>query len=77
MDIILEFINRLYTTFVDPQKRVFLGYLIAAICISFFWLMIIKNKNIYESMKIIFDKKVFFSKSSFSDYSMLMINTLF
>ena len=76
MDIILEFINRLYTIFFDPQKRVFFGYLITAICISFFWLMIIKNKNIYVSMKMIFDKKVFLSKSSFSDYSMLMINTL-
>jgi len=76
MDIILEYIDRLYTTFFDPQKRVFFGYLITAIFISFLWLIIIKNKNIYVSMKIIFDKKVLLSKSSFSDYSMFMINTL-
>ena len=74
MDIILEYIDRLFTTFFDPQKRVFFGYLITAIFISFLWLIIIKNKNIYVSMKIIFDKKVLLSKSSFSDYSMFMRN---
>lgn len=76
MEILYEYINIIYTNFFNPQKRVFIGYLLSAVSISLIWLIFFKKKKIIQALKYIFNKKIFLSKSSFADYTMFLINTL-
>ena len=76
MEILNEYINIIYTNFFNPQKRVFIGYLLSAVSISLIWLIFLKKKKTIEALKYIFNKKIFLSKSSFADYTMFLINTL-
>ncbi len=76
MEILYEYINVIYVNFFNPQKRVFLGYLFSATFISLVWLVFLKKKKTFEAVKYVFNKKIFFSKSSIADYFMFLINTL-
>ena len=76
MEILYEYINIIYTNFFNPQKRVFIGYLISAVSISLIWLIFLKKKKTIEALKYIFNKKIFLSKSSLADYTMFLINTI-
>ena len=72
-----EFIENFWGNFVDPKKRIFLGYLLSAILIAFFWLVFRKKFSIREAWLKIFDRKILFSKSSFADLKVFFINRVF
>ncbi len=63
------------SSFTNPQKRIFWGYLIAAVVIAFLWLRWIRKINLSESSKLIFNKKVWVSESAKADYLVAMINS--
>jgi len=44
--------------------------------IAFLWLYFFRKYTFINSLKLIFDKKVYFSKSSFVDYSLYIFNSL-
>lgn len=73
----VEFIISIFENFFDPKKRVFIGYLLAAIIIAFLWLIFSKKLTIRQSIRKLFDRKVFLSKSSKADVSVFFINRVF
>ena len=72
-----EFLFSIFEHFGDPRKRVFLGYLILAIGVAFFWLVKIKGLSIRESIFYIFDKRILLSESSRSDFKLFLLNRVF
>ena len=71
-----EVLNFIPDNFINPQKRIFLGYLLSGFFIAFLWLYCFRKYTLINSLKLIFDKKVYFSKSSFVDYSLYVFNSL-
>ena len=63
--------------FSDPKKRVCIGYVFISIGIAFLWLIVLKKLSVRQAFWKVFDKKVFFSRSSKSDYSVFLINRIF
>ena len=53
----IEFISEIFEHFVDPRKRIFLGYILLSVAIAFFWLYKIKKLTLRECLSFIFDKK--------------------
>ena len=76
MEYAYQILDTIHENFFDPKKRVFVGYLLSAILISFLWLCIVKKKSFMESFHKIFDKKIFLSKSSKADYFLFIINII-
>ena len=76
MEIFYQLIETVNENFLDPKKRVFLGYLFSAFLISFFWLTIVKKTKIKESLFKILDKKIFMSKSAQADYILFILNII-
>ena len=77
MSLILDFVVSVFEHFGDPKKRVFVGYLLLSIVIAFLWLVLARKLPIRKALNKIFDKYIFFSKSSQGDYSVFLINRLF
>ena len=65
-----------FSEFFNPKKRIFIGYLFTAIVIASIWLIYIRKRNFHESIKKIFDKAIFFSKSAKSDYLLFFLNQI-
>ena len=53
----LEYIGDIFHHFVDPKKRVFLGYIVLSIAIALFWLVFFKKKALKSAVFKVFDKK--------------------
>ena len=70
----LEYIGDIFHHFVDPKKRVFLGYIVFSIAIAFFWLVFFRKEGLKSAFFKIFDKKILLSGSATSDYKMFLIN---
>ena len=71
-----EFLDIITNNFFDPQKRVFVGYLLSAIFISILWLILVKKESVKNTILKIFDKKVYMSKSAKTDYILFTINII-
>tara|TARA_B100001057_G_scaffold496686_1_gene598767 strand:- start:1108 stop:2082 length:975 start_codon:yes stop_codon:yes gene_type:complete len=69
-----DFISNIFEHFIDPRKRVFVGYLAVSIIIALLWLVFFKGKNFKNSLNFIFSKKIWFSKSSKADFFVFLIN---
>ena len=76
MDIFNDYLIDIFHQFINPKKRIFIFYLIAAIVIAFSWLYFHKKMSIKKSIKKIFNKKIFFSRSSISDYKIFFLNQI-
>ena len=76
MEFFFDIIQNLIDQFTDPKKRVFVLYLLLSILIAGAWLIFHKKKSLKESIKFIFNPKVFFSKSATSDYKVFFINQI-
>ena len=70
----LEYIGDIFHHFVDPKKRVFLGYIALSILIALLWLVFIRKKGLKSAIFKVFDKKILLSGSAISDYKMFLIN---
>ena len=73
----VDFFSNIFEHFVDPRKRVFLGYIFLSIVIAFVWLYKAKGLNLKQSLLYIFDKRVLLSKSSKSDFKLFFFNRIF
>ena len=71
---LLDHIGWVVEDFANPKKRVFVGYLFLALLIAFVWLLVIKRSSLRSAFAAIFDKRVFFSRSSTADYKIFVIN---
>ena len=70
----LEYIGDIFHHFVDPKKRVFIGYIVLSVAIAFFWLVFFRKKGLRSAFFKVFDKKILLSGSAISDYKMFLIN---
>ena len=69
--------NSLLSDFVDPKKRIFMGYVLLSVCIAYLWLLFIRNMSLKDANSKVFNRKIFFSKSAKVDYKIFIINRLF
>jgi sterol desaturase/sphingolipid hydroxylase (fatty acid hydroxylase superfamily) len=70
----VEYWQQLIDGFLNPQKRLFIGYLFTALVVAITWLLVFKQVSVREAFANIFTKKVWWSTSSKLDYQMLLIN---
>jgi sterol desaturase/sphingolipid hydroxylase (fatty acid hydroxylase superfamily) len=66
----------LTSSLINPQKRIFWGYLLSATVIAFLWLRFACNIDLCQSCKVIFNKEIWFSKSAKTDYLVMFLNSL-
>lgn len=76
-DFIIQYSDALSTLLFDPKKRIFIGYLAISLIIAIAFLVFFKNKNLKQANHIIFSKKIWLSKSSFSDAMVIFVNQAF
>ena len=69
-DYFLSLLNEL----ANPQKRVFAGYLFTAVAIAMLWLCVVEKTSPKTAVKQIFNKRIWFSKSSLADFKIILIN---
>ena len=74
MDQIYNIFEFVTSNFLDPTKRVFLGYLFSGFLIAFLWVLFVKKVPLKKSLGYIFDKRIYFAKSAISDYFLYAIN---
>ena len=63
--------------FLNPRRRLFWGYLVSALIIAILWLCVIKKIKVRPALKTIFDRSVWFSKSSQADMICFVVNRIF
>ncbi|PIE00747.1 MAG: sterol desaturase [Thiothrix nivea] len=66
----------LSTTFFDPTKRVFIGYLLSAWVLALVWLWLVRRQTLAQAWGSLFNRKVWLSASAFTDYALLIGNRL-
>ena len=69
-----DYFLNLLNEVINPQKRVFVGYLFSAVVIALLWLCCVEKFSIKTAVKKIFDRRIWFSQSSFSDFKIILIN---
>ena len=73
-----EFFNDYFLSLLNevtnPQKRVFVGYLLSALAIAVLWLCVVEKLSPKTAVKFFFDKRIWFSQSSFADFKIILIN---
>ena len=62
--------------FLDPKKRIFIGYLFSALLIAFIWLVWRKKLSLRAALAKIFDPSVFLSRSSIADVKVFFLNKI-
>ena len=62
------------SAFFNPQKRIFLGYLLSSFVIALAWLLLVKRKALGASIEQIFSRESWLSKSARADYLLMIIN---
>ena len=74
----VEFLNDYFLSLLNevanPQKRVFVGYLFSAVAVALLWLCVAEKLSPKTAVKKIFDKRIWFSQSSFADFKIILIN---
>lgn len=76
MEYILNSLDFVSSNFLDPKKRIFIGYLFSGFCVAFIWTIFIKKLTIINSLKFIFDKRIYFAKSAITDYFLYIFNLI-
>ena len=69
-----DVVTDIFGHFLDPRKRVYLGYLLVSVLIAILWLIFFRGKSFSNSIKFLFDKRIWFSKSSRADFFVFLIN---
>ncbi|MEC7210467.1 MAG: sterol desaturase family protein [Pseudomonadota bacterium] len=64
----------LASQFLNPKKRLFLGYLLSASIIAILWLCLIKRHAFGAAVRAVFDRRIWLSRSSRHDVICFMVN---
>lgn len=70
----IDTISEVFSDFLDPKKRVFLGYLFLSVILALSWLLFLKRKDLGSAWREVFSKRVFLSRSSIADYIIFVLN---
>jgi sterol desaturase/sphingolipid hydroxylase (fatty acid hydroxylase superfamily) len=74
LELIPDFLQDFFAEFANPQKRIFVGYLLSAFVVAFVWLCIAERDSTKAAIKKIFDKNVWLSTSSSADFKIILVN---
>ena len=74
LELIPDFLQDFFAEFANPQKRIFVGYLLSAFVVALVWLCIAERDSTKAAVKKIFDKNVWLSTSSFADFKIILVN---
>jgi sterol desaturase/sphingolipid hydroxylase (fatty acid hydroxylase superfamily) len=69
-------LSDIFGDFIDPKKRVFAGYLALSVVLALLWLVWADRLGVRAALARIFDRRVLFSRSSFADAKIFVINRL-
>lgn len=72
--ILTEYMTGLPDIFINPQKRLFVGYLLAAFIVAVVWLVFFEKLRMKQIFSRCFSKNIWWSKSSRLDYQLLLVN---
>ncbi|WP_416897887.1 MAG: extracellular solute-binding protein [Minwuia sp.] len=74
IDFAAEWLQSIGDAFLNPQKRVFAGYLLSAMAIAVIAMALAHGGGLRAALRRIFDPKVWFSRSARTDYLIVFIN---
>ena len=74
LELIPDFLQDFFEEFTNPQKRIFVGYLMSAFVLALVWLCIAERDSAKAAIKKIFDKNVWLSTSSLADFKIIFVN---
>ena len=69
-----DFLERLADQFVDPRKRVFVGYLASALVLALSVQMLVGGTALLASLARLFSRHIWWSPSSRADYRIAVLN---
>ncbi|MEM6496403.1 MAG: sterol desaturase family protein [Pseudomonadota bacterium] len=69
-----DYLERVTDPFINPQKRIFLGYLATAIVIAVVAQMIASRMRLREAISAFFARRIWLSSSAIADYKILLVN---
>lgn len=69
-----SYADELFAAFANPSKRVFWGFLLSSLVIAMVWCRFIRRQTITESIRLIFSRAAWWSKSARADYKIMLIN---
>ena len=67
-----EYLDRLVDPFLNPQKRVFVGYMAAALSIAFVVQWRFAGDRPVKALRRLFDRQVWWSRSARLDYKIII-----
>lgn len=62
--------------FLNPQKRIYWGYLLSALVIALGWLILVEKYKIKEAIWQVFSNESWLGQSAKADYLLMLINVL-
>lgn len=62
--------------FFDPQKRLFWGYLLAALVLALLWMVLARRNTIRGAIRDVFSQSIWWSRSARADYLMFTFNSM-
>lgn len=76
MELLLgSYVAALTGAFLDPDKRLFVGYLASALLIALVWLVGIRREAPARAAARIFDRAAWWSRSARADYAVMALNS--
>ena len=72
--LVTDYLGLVIDPFVNPQKRVFIGYLGTAVVIAMLFYILASKSTIREAVSHIFSRAIWFSASARGDYKILLLN---
>lgn len=69
-----EYLDRLFGPFFDPQKRIFLGYLVSALLIALICQFLFARTGVRAALASLFSPRVWLSRSARADYAVMVLN---
>jgi len=74
MEIVADYFDRLLGPLVNPQKRIFAGYLLSSLLIALAAVVVANRKPLRQAFVEVFAKRIWLSRSAIADYKILIIN---
>ena len=71
---IVDYLDKIIDPFLNPQKRVYVGYLIAAVLVAVGLPYLLSGKSTRKTLSTLFARRIWWSKSARADYGIVAIN---
>ena len=72
--VLVEYFEKLVDPFLNPQKRVFVGYLLASVVVAVGLSFVLSRAPFRATLSTLFSRRVWWSKSARADYMIVVLN---